>query len=226
MVDKKQKKSHVKLLALVIFISICTGLIGGIITNEYVVSYVFNKFVSGSEELEPIVKRVVEERVFVEESSVSLAIEEFKKSIVKAEGDDEDMFGEIAVTSDGVVMNFIEDVDENSPFVFKKIETSVDGEFLDVVQFADLEKAYKGQSVIGVGFDARGSLLITRGVIMNFHDEKSTIVISLIGTDALSDVLVLNFGGELLGVGKVTNEDVQYIQSVKVLEELLLNFNV
>jgi len=227
MAAKKGAKMTLKLLILIIIISLCTGLVGGIITNEYVVAYFFNKFVSGSEELGPIVKNIIEERVFVEESEVKEGLEKFKKSIVREEDPEFDLFGEIVVTSDGVVMNFTEDVDSNYPFIYKKLENKDMG-FFKAVEFADLEKTYKGQQIIGIGFNGKGEIIVSKGVIMQFQDEKSTIMCGFVGGEVLKDFVVINLGGELIGVGgsnsQDTPEDVKYIHSVKVLRNLLEEF--
>lgn len=74
-------KQTQKFLLIVIIVGFLSGLVGGVVTNEYVVSYLFSRF-KGTEALEPVVKRVVEERTYVEESSTIDAIKKVSSSVV------------------------------------------------------------------------------------------------------------------------------------------------
>jgi len=70
-------KEHpwLKMTGLCITISIIVGMIGGALTNEYFISYIFSSFVQKQKENSPIVKKVIEERTFVEESLIKDAFD-------------------------------------------------------------------------------------------------------------------------------------------------------
>lgn len=77
-----KKNSVPKIVALTFTIALITGMIGGAFTNEYLIAYLFGQLTEMQEEEFPIVKKVIEEKVYVEESSTLEAIEEASKALV------------------------------------------------------------------------------------------------------------------------------------------------
>jgi S1-C subfamily serine protease len=69
---KKYKWS--KIMVVCFTVSLIVGMIGGALTNEYFVAYVFDSFVKEREKQTPIVKKVIEEHSYVEESKTIDAI--------------------------------------------------------------------------------------------------------------------------------------------------------
>lgn len=67
--------SWIKITGLCITLSIIFGIIGGALTNEYFISYIFSNFIQQQQENSPIVKKVIEERTFVEESLIKDAFD-------------------------------------------------------------------------------------------------------------------------------------------------------
>jgi len=74
--------SWMKIVGICVTVSIIVGMIGGALTNEYFVSYIFSRFNQNQEENAPIVKKVIEERTFVEESLVKDAFDKIIPSVV------------------------------------------------------------------------------------------------------------------------------------------------
>lgn len=77
-----KKPSRLKIIGICIVISIIFGLIGGVITNEYIIAYLFSNFIQQQEENSPIVKKVIEEHTFVEESLIGEAVKKVTPSLV------------------------------------------------------------------------------------------------------------------------------------------------
>lgn len=69
---KKYKWS--KIMVVCFTVSLIVGMIGGALTNEYFVAYIFDSFVKERQEQTPIVKKVIEEHSYVEESKITDAI--------------------------------------------------------------------------------------------------------------------------------------------------------
>jgi S1-C subfamily serine protease len=67
--------SWLKITGLCVTISIIFGIIGGALTNEYFIGYLFSNFIQNQEENSPIVKKVIEERTFVEETLIKDAFD-------------------------------------------------------------------------------------------------------------------------------------------------------
>ncbi|MFC1655392.1 serine protease [Patescibacteria group bacterium] len=98
-----KQPSRTKIIGVCIVVSIIFGLIGGIITNEYIIAYLFSNFIQEQEENSPIVKRVIEEHTFVEESLIIDAVKKVTPSLVtlyagSVEVSDSDLF--VSQTSD------------------------------------------------------------------------------------------------------------------------------
>lgn len=77
-----KKNFLTKILVITFTVSLITGLIGGALTNEYLIAYLFGQLTEKQEVEFPIVKKVIEERTYVEESSTIKAIEDSTTSIV------------------------------------------------------------------------------------------------------------------------------------------------
>ncbi len=77
-----KKTSRAKLIGICIVVSILFGLIGGVITNEYIIAYLFSNFIQEQEENSPIVKKVIEKHTFVEESLITDAVKKVTPSLV------------------------------------------------------------------------------------------------------------------------------------------------
>jgi S1-C subfamily serine protease len=79
---KQKKVSWSKIFGICITLSIIGGLIGGALTNEYLIAYFFDKFIQKQEKNSPILKKVIEERTFVEDSLITTAVEKTSPAIV------------------------------------------------------------------------------------------------------------------------------------------------
>ncbi|MFC1809926.1 trypsin-like peptidase domain-containing protein [Patescibacteria group bacterium] len=71
-----------KIIVLTATIGLITGLVGGALTNEYLIAYLFGQLTEKQEEEFPIVKKVIEEKIYVEESSTLEAIENASGSLI------------------------------------------------------------------------------------------------------------------------------------------------
>ena len=77
-----KEHSWMKIVGICITISIIVGMIGGALTNEYFIGYVFSNFIDQQKENSPIVKKIIEERTFVEESLVKDAFDKGIPSVI------------------------------------------------------------------------------------------------------------------------------------------------
>ena len=77
-----KEHSWMKMVGVCVIISIIVGMIGGALTNEYFIGYVFSNFIDQQKENSPIVKKVIEERTFVEESLIKDAFDKGIPSVV------------------------------------------------------------------------------------------------------------------------------------------------
>lgn len=83
MTEKKNGNSWITLIGLTITVSLIVGMIGGALTNEYLVGYVFDTFVKEkSDEEFPIVKKVIEKQTYVEDSLIQGSISNVEPSLV------------------------------------------------------------------------------------------------------------------------------------------------
>lgn len=78
----KKKVGWMKVVGVCITVSIVFGIIGGALTNEYLISYLFNNFIETQEENLPIVKKVIESHTYIEESQILNEVEEITSSLV------------------------------------------------------------------------------------------------------------------------------------------------
>jgi len=78
----KKKQSWPKIIVLTFTIALITGMVGGALTNEYLIAYLFGQLTERQQEELPIVKKVIEEKTYIEESKALEAIELTKDSLV------------------------------------------------------------------------------------------------------------------------------------------------
>lgn len=76
------KKSLKKILLITIIAGFLSGLIGGALTNEYLIAYLFDLVGENVDDRDPIVKRVIEEKVYVESSQTIEAAKKVEPAVV------------------------------------------------------------------------------------------------------------------------------------------------
>lgn len=77
-----KKTQWARIVGLCLTVSLFGGIVGGVLTNEYLIAYVFDRFVKDQEEQMPIVKKVIEQHSYVEESKTIDALQKVRPSIV------------------------------------------------------------------------------------------------------------------------------------------------
>lgn len=77
-----KKYSRFRILGLCVTVSFVAGVIGGVLTNEYFIAYVFERFIQEQKDQMPIVKKVIEHHSYVEESKTIDAIKKVEPSVV------------------------------------------------------------------------------------------------------------------------------------------------
>ena len=71
-----------KFVTIAVIVGFFAGVLGGMLTNEYLIAYWADLFGGNIDENSPIVKRVVEQHTYVETSSLINVIEQVKPSVV------------------------------------------------------------------------------------------------------------------------------------------------
>lgn len=85
-----KKFQWMRITGLCFTVSLIVGMIGGALTNEYFVAYVFDRFIQEQQEQTPIVKKVIEQHSYVEESKTIDAVEKVEPVIVSLTLNDTD----------------------------------------------------------------------------------------------------------------------------------------
>ena len=186
-----KKKSFPKIIVLTFTIALITGMIGGALTNEYLIAYLFGQLTEKQEEEFPIVKKVIEEKIYVEESSTLEAIDYASKAMVlisdaEDSGTTELKTSGFVLTSDGIVAtcgSFVQNRNSwfvilsddsiyNAQVVYRdsfddiallKISDANEFEYFDTLEFND-QPLKPGQKALSLG---------------SFNKAKSGIISSL-----------------------------------------------
>ncbi len=92
-----------KVLAWSVTVAFFAGALGGILTNEYFIAYVVDLMGGKIQENDPIVKRVVEEKVYIESSQNIEAVKRVASALLSVEADGKRANG-FMVSADGLLM--------------------------------------------------------------------------------------------------------------------------
>lgn len=176
-----------QVIALTFTVGIIAGLVGGALTNEYLIAYLFGQFTEEQEEVFPIVKKVIEEKIYVEESSTIAAIQKASKSVVHFW----DIFTPgVIITTDGMIITcekpfaranqvavnlgdtdgYLADIvyrDPEKNILLMKIRTDEEFTFFETLTFAD-EEVKLGQKVLSLGRNWVKSGIISKLPPANF----------------------------------------------------------
>lgn len=181
------KQVSKKLLVWSIAAAFFAGAAGGVLTNEYFIAYVVDLMGGKIQENDPIVKRVIEEKVYIESSQSIDAVKKVATSLVSLKNGDQ-MTSGFVVTADGVLMTHNSIVTKNNAvyevtlnggekvsadllatddalqLAFLKIKAEDNGSPLahPVVEFADVSKMEAGQTVISLESENRYSTALVR----------------------------------------------------------------
>ncbi|MBD3156306.1 hypothetical protein GF369_00600 [Candidatus Peregrinibacteria bacterium] len=240
-----RKKTWFKIIGVCFTVSLVVGMIGGALTNEYLISYLFGQLTQKQEEELPIVKKVIEHHVYVEDSLTIDAVEKANPSIVRLYAtvadaqsrDDAKAVNAVMVTSDGYIVT-CDAALNNSLTWYADIEGSIvaadvvdtmqphgltylrirDAEsFFQTVPFAFLEPE-QGQQILALTEKGVMSALISHAA------EKNIYVIDRQLPQDFTCSPIINLGGELVGIAMQTNDELvgqTRIISAQILEELL-----
>lgn len=178
------------------------GALGGIITNEYFIAYLVDLMGGKIQENDPIVKRVVEEKVYVESSQNIDAVKKMAPALLSVQVGDKRTNG-FMVTADGLLMTYVSvlpvkpegadykvtlrgGVALDAGFVAKDDKTGVvllkvnktagqSGNLAyPVVEFADVSKMEPAQTVLTLEMVADSSLeLVNQGVMREYGYKAS-----------------------------------------------------
>lgn len=240
-----KKNAWIKILGLCFTVSLVVGMIGGALTNEYLISYLFGQLTQKQEEELPIVKKVIEEHVYVEESQTIDAIQKAQPAVStlfatkqSAESLSENVEGinGIVLATDGIIVSCnsqlagqntwyvkIKDkeivpanvISRNSTLGITYLQIDNPGEFYQTISIA--RDVTLGQEAIALTEDSIKSALVSKVSPKDFH---------LIDRD-LGDKFkcspIINLGGELIGLASIQDEnlDVTLVLPAPTLEELL-----
>lgn len=242
-----KKNAWIKIVGLCFTISLVVGMIGGALTNEYLISYLFGQLTQRQEEELPIVKKVIEEHVYVEDSLTIDAIKKAEPAIATlysnnqlAESLNENISGAngIVLTTDGVIVSCsnelagqnvwyvsIKDkgvvparvISTNNSFGLTYLHIETEGEFYQTISIAK-EDPKLGQRAVAVIKDSIKSALVSKVDSENFH------LIDRALKDDFACSPIINLGGELIGLASVQSEqsDVTLVLPARTLEELLV----
>lgn len=240
-----RKKTWFKIVGVCFTVSLVVGMIGGALTNEYLISYLFGQLAQKQEEELPVVKKVIEHHVYVEDSLTIDAVEKAQPSIVRlypTEADaqainDYKAINAVMVTSDGVIVTCDESLNNNLTW-YATIEGSIvaaeivdtmqpygltylrvrDAEsFFQTVPFSSLELK-QGQQVLALTEKGIMSALVS------YAAGNETYVIDRQLPQDFTCSPIINLGGELVGIAMQTDDELvgqTRIISAQILEELL-----
>lgn len=216
-----------QIIAITFTISIIAGLVGGALTNEYLIAYLFGQLTEKQEEEFPIVKKVIEEKIYVEESSTITAIETASSALVQLSNGNSG----VILSTDGIVATcnssvgnkydwklFIQDNILDAQLVYRypndnvallKITTNDDFKYFNTLKFAE-DNLKLGQKVLSLGNN-----VVKSGIISQLSDtQDSNIFIDYEIDSSLVCGPSINLGGELLGI---TIEDNNFEQGTSAI---------
>ena len=230
-----------QIIAITFTVSIIAGLVGGALTNEYLIAYLFGQLTEKQEEEFPIVKKVIEEKIYVEESSTIAAIEKASSSIVQLENGRPG----VILTTDGIVATcntaVLDKKDYNlflgedilksevvyrqagDNFAFLKIKTDEDFEYFETLSFVeDVHKDLTlGQKVLTLSVDYAKS-----GIIEHISEMSFYVHVDYEINRALECAPAINLAGELVGLtieDRAEEQGTSYVVSTQILQQALQN---
>ena len=241
-----RKKTWFKIIGVCFTVSLVVGTIGGALTNEYLISYLFGQLTQKQEEELPIVKKVIEHHVYVEDSLTIEAVEKVKPSIVslystKVAAQNADVaaaVNAVLITSDGVIVSCDKALSNHDTW-YASIDGSniVEIDIIDVMNQHGLmylrvrsvesfyqtvpfssKKLKQGQQVLALT-DAG----VISALISNVTDESTYVIDRELHNNFMCSPII-NLGGELTGLALQTNDDMvgqTRVISSQILEELL-----
>lgn len=242
-----KKNGWIKIVGVCFTISLIVGMIGGALTNEYLISYLFGQLTQRQEEDFPIVKKVIEERVYVEESLTIEAIQKAEPSIASiyatrqsAESLSENIEGinGIVLTTDGIVASCSSElagqnmwyvsiknkevvpariVSTNNTIGITYLQIESEGEFYQTIPFAK-ENLKLGQQAVALTKNSIKSALVSKIAPKDFH-----MIDRAIGENFKCSPII-NLGGELIGLASIQNVElgVTLVIPAQTLEGLLV----
>jgi len=241
-----KNNTWIKTFGLCFTVSLVVGMIGGALTNEYLTSFLFGKLSQKQQEDLPIVKKVIEERVYVEESIVTDAIKKAQPALASlyatralAESQDAGVKGVngIVLTTDGVVVSCkdklagqnlwymslsnkevvpVNVISRDNNLGLVYMQIESEGDFYQTIPFVK-DNITLGQQAIALTANSVKSAIVSQIDSKNLH----TIDRALGDDFACSPVV--NLGGELIGLAKTWEEsDVTPVVPAQILAELLV----
>lgn len=240
-----RKKTWFKIVGVCFTVSLVVGMIGGALTNEYLISYLFGQLTQKQEEELPIVKKVIEHHVYVEDSLTIESVEKAKPSIVGLYAtkvgaqalDVSEAVNAVVITSDGVIVSCdkalynhdiwyanidgsiiaADIVDTMQPYGLIYLRARNSESFYQTVSFSS-KKLKQGQQVLALTETGVMSALIS-----NTADETTYLIDRELHHDFMCSPII-NLGGELVGIALQTDNELAgqtRIISARIFEELL-----
>lgn len=230
-----------QVIALTFTVGIIAGLVGGALTNEYLIAYLFGQLTERQEEEFPIVKKVIEEKIYIEESAMISAIEKASPSIVQLENGKPG----VIITTDGIIATcntavsdkknynffFGEDIlkaevihrDPGYNFAFLKIKSDEDFEYFETLAFVEdvFEDLSLGQKILSLSVDYAKSGIVAHISEMNFFVHVDYEI-----NEHLECAPAINLAGELVGItieDHATEQGTSYVVSTQLLQQALQN---
>lgn len=172
------KIAWIKIVSVCFTISLIVGVIGGALTNEYLIGFIFSSFVESPDENAPIIKRVIEERTFVEDSLIVESIEKVEPSLVT-----------IYSQKDVALQAQEKTLDSNNTF----LSSTSDSFYLD--SFANNQGTIIGGSGFFLTSDGLimtcNSLVNTQSEWFLLTDDNKVLTAQVVYLDPLDDVALL-----------------------------------
>jgi len=216
----------IKIIGICFSVSLVVGMIGGALTNEYFIGYIFSSFFKEqTEENVPIVKKVIEERTFVEETLIKDAFDKAIPSVVSIYSNDIGIGTGFFISTDGIVATCKSVAEKtNIPFIkandgnLYKTKVAYKDQKFDLA-FLTIEKTdntpyfkasdFSGnplsisQKILTVGLDSEFEQHVKSGIVSYTGNEKLTDEYDELDFEINEDLncgLVVNLGGEAQGM--------------------------
>jgi len=225
-----KKNTWIKIAGLTFTISLVVGMIGGALTNEYLVSYLFGQLTQKQKEELPIVKKVIEERTYIEESSITDAIKQVAPAVtvlyatkqIAKKATDNNLGGinGVVLTTDGIIASCDSRLNEQNIWyaiikdkgvVQAKVVLKNGANGLVSLQIQNDDVFYKTISLakndlkLGQKTIALNNVAIMSALLSSIDKNIYTIDRRL-GADFNCSPIV-NLGGELIGLVSVRKEE-------------------
>jgi len=230
-----KKNTWMKIIGLCFTVSLVVWMIGGALTNEYLISYLFGQLTQKQEEEFPIVKKVIEEHVYVEDSLIIDAVKNAQPAVVtvypakvngfilttdgiivscNSELLDQDTFN-VSIWNNDIVPAKVVFRDSTLGLAYLRIES--DGNFYQTLPLEN--KTLKlGQRTVALTKDTIKSAIVSKVDYENFH-----MIDREVGDDFKCSPII-NLGGELVGLASIQSKDsdTTLVIPAQILEELLV----